>query len=436
MYHRRPEIKWMFERRKKRKIDNSESEPNVFDDLPEELKIEILRRLPTKKAAILTLVSKSWFWLITTKIFPKTNPKLPFIGVVLIGNYDSRPNTTILIEALQNSDSHSVLPSNIERDRHYPFTFFTSQHKVLMNCCNGLILFSGCNESKRSFNYSYIVYNPLTNQWVDFDYVVNKPYVTAKSTMYAALAYNPSESCFYRVVQFQGFRCLNVYCSETRSWNKLRYRLPTRVSTCKTRWLKQTVFYQGALFRLSTSGHLLKFVIDKEATSIKDQAQAIDLPKFQASKHPPNSYGLNCIGLSNDQINFMAFDKELSLCIWVLSDTYEWSLRTKLSKIHEKYGMENNFCRPLAFHSYMDTVFVGAKSPHLGSLFLSLNFEKDVCSQQEDNYVIETLNLEGFQSLNWLDVAPSSFHYSHVPFANGMAKKLSLQVEEWKPEHT
>ncbi|XP_062102827.1 uncharacterized protein LOC133812991 [Humulus lupulus] len=426
--------KIMFQRRRRR--DNyTESAPNLFENLPEELKIDILCRLPTKKAATLALVSKSWLWLITTKVLPKTNPKLPFIGVVLIGSHDSRPNTTMLIETFEDSESASVLPDNIERVRHYPFSLITSR-KIVMNCCNGLLLFSRCNESKRTYNYSYIVFNPLTNQWVDFDYVVNKPSVAAKSTMYAALAYNPSESTFYRVVQFQGFRCLDVYYSETRTWKKLRYRLPNRVSTYKSKWLKQTVFFQGALHRLSTSGHLLRFVIDKEASSIKDQAQAIDLPNFEAAKLSPNSYGCYCLGLSNDRINFMAFDKELSLCIWVLTDTYEWSLRIKLSKIDEKYAMENSFCRPLAFHSYLDTVFVGTRSPHFGSVLLSLNFDKDVCSAEEDNYILEALYLEGCQSLNWHDVAPSSFHYSDVPFANGMAKEFSLQMEAWQPPHT
>ncbi|PON36033.1 hypothetical protein PanWU01x14_331340 [Parasponia andersonii] len=108
------------------------------------------------------------------------------------------------------------------------------------------------------------------------------------------------------------------------------------------------------------SRHLLRSMIDREESLIKDQAHAIDPPNFKVAKHSPNTKGYCCLGLSNDHINFMAFDKELNLCIWVLTDTCEyWSLRSRLS---------NNFCGPLAFHPYLDVVFIGINSLRLGSL--------------------------------------------------------------------
>ena len=418
-----------FKRREKKNDTNSAHQ--LFDKLPEELKIDILCRIsPTKLVATLALVSKSWYSLITTHCFPKATSKLPFIGIVLIGGYQPRPCTTILVETTQYLGSSSLLPNNVERSKHYPFNL--TSRNLVVDCCNGLLLFC-CrdDQAKRSYNYSYNVYNPFTNQWMTTNYMANKPAAatTAKSTahMYAALAYNPSESSFYRIVQFRGFRCLDVYYSETRSWKKLKYRLSNHISSYKTKWAKPTVFFQGAIYRLSMSGHLLRFMIEKEASVLKDQAQAIDLPNFEVAKN--RSKGNYCLGVNNDHINFMAFDKELNLCIWVLTNTNEWLLRSRLSKIHEMYELENNFCRPLAFHPYLDVVFVGINSLHFGSFIALLNFGKDICAHGQDEYVFEALSLHDCQPINWHDVLPFPFLYCHIPFASGLTDNIALQME-------
>ncbi|PON59392.1 hypothetical protein TorRG33x02_288760 [Trema orientale] len=177
------------------------------------------------------------------------------------------------------------------------------------------------------------------------------------------------------------------------------------------------------------SGHLLRFMIDREESLIKDQAHAIDLPNFKVAKHSPNSKGYYCLGLSNDHINFMAFDKELNLCIWVLTDTCKWSLRSRLSKIHEKYDLENNFCRPLAFHPYLDVVFIGINSLRLGSLILLLKFGKEICVRGKDEYICQNLSLLDNEHLNWHDIFPFSFLFCHVPFASRLADNIPLQME-------
>ena len=56
----------------------------LFDELPEDLNIDILRRLPTQTVAGFACVSKSWLRLITTYCFPKTttNSNLLFAGLI------------------------------------------------------------------------------------------------------------------------------------------------------------------------------------------------------------------------------------------------------------------------------------------------------------------------------------------------------------------
>ncbi|PON79094.1 hypothetical protein PanWU01x14_015950 [Parasponia andersonii] len=227
--------------------------------------------------------------------------------------------------------------------------------------------------------------------------------------MYAALAYDPSKSSFYRVVRFdQGFRYLNVYNSQTRRWKKLEFWLENDVT--KVEWIeKQSVFFQGEIYRLSMSGHLLRFVVDREV-SLKDEAQAINLPEV-ANKLYPKHY---CLGLCNDQINFMVFDNELCLCIWVLSSgTYEWSLRRRLSRIHQYFACKNSFFPPLGFHPYMDIVFVGLTSQGLKSSIMKISFGKDTASAFQ--YSCQDI-VRDMHFINWHNAVTFPLFKCSVPF--------------------
>ncbi|GMN71493.1 hypothetical protein TIFTF001_054109 [Ficus carica] len=81
-------------------------------------------------------------------------------------------------------------------------------------------------------------------------------------------------------------------------------------------WIKECVLLRGAINRLSMSGHLLRFVVDRKL-NLEYQACAIDLPAVA------KKWLHGCIGLSSAPIKFMTFDKNLCLCIWVLTGTYE-----------------------------------------------------------------------------------------------------------------
>ena len=229
--------------------------------------------------------------------------------------------------------------------------------------------------------------------------------------MYAALAYDPSKSSFYRIVGFdRDLRCLNVYNSMTKRWKKLKFWLENDVT--KAKWIdKQSVFFQGVIYRLSTSGHLLRFVVDQEV-SLTNQAQAINLPEV-ANKLCPKGY---CLGLSNDQINFMVFDNESYLCIWVLcTDTYEWSLTCRLSRILNKYYFKNSFCQPLSFHPHLDVVFVGSISQGLKSSIMQIHFDKYIGLKNETCFY----DFPDDFLINWHDVVTFPFLKCPVPFANG-----------------
>ncbi|PON97787.1 hypothetical protein TorRG33x02_063770 [Trema orientale] len=243
--------------------------------------------------------------------------------------------------------------------------------------------------------------------------------------MYAALAYDPSQSCFFRVVRFyddQGSRSLNVYNSETKGWKNLKFRLENNVA--KAEWTKHSLFFQGAMYRASMSGNLLKFVFNKEV-SLNHQAQAMDLPEVIAKKLCSKQC-YSCLGLSNDRINFMAFDEELNLCILVLiTNTNEWSLRCRLSKIHEKYKFENNFVRPLAFHPYLDIIFVGSNfraSEELKSAVIRIDFGKDIAPPSGEEYVYMASLYERSKDhiISWRNAITFPVLKCPIPFASGL----------------
>lgn len=114
--------------------------------------------------------------------------------------------------------------------------------RYTLSSCNGLHLFCCYNvaaaegNSRSETSDSYYVLNLVTYQHV----VVASPCVTSLDQTYAAIAYDASASCFFRIVQFQGFRCLNVYNSENRSWKKLTFRLEYHVVMAE--WIEEYVF--------------------------------------------------------------------------------------------------------------------------------------------------------------------------------------------------
>ncbi|PON97786.1 F-box domain containing protein [Trema orientale] len=72
---------WDNFRRKKKKSDYGNI-CYVFDELPDDLLIEILRRVPANSLVGLQCVSKSWFRFITAHCFSKANSRLRFGGLV------------------------------------------------------------------------------------------------------------------------------------------------------------------------------------------------------------------------------------------------------------------------------------------------------------------------------------------------------------------
>ena len=110
------------------------------------------------------------------------------------------------------------------------------------------------NKEPTSILCHYVVLNPLTKQF----HIMAKPNnPKRRDNFYAALAYDPSKSCHYKTVHFQGFNELDIFNSKSRDWVTLTYQLEDHV--VKACWEKRTAFFEGVLYRLSSSGHLIRF---------------------------------------------------------------------------------------------------------------------------------------------------------------------------------
>lgn len=392
--------------------------PHSFDDLPDDIAIDILCRLPTKQLPKLASVSKSWFRLITAYCFPKSmtssdhDHQLPYLGLLFrVETASQHARVTFC-----NTDSmrvHCFGSAQIPNSCSKTLPFNVSA-KSFVDCCNGLLLF--CRRSSTADRlYHYYVLNSLTKQLV----TVPKPGRTSLNA-YAALAYDPSESSYFKLVRFQGLRCLNVYRSETKTWRSFKFQLQNDV--VKAKWSEQSIYYKGAIYRLSMSGHLIRFVVDdlEEAMDVNVRARAIDLPEI--AKVSPKG----CLGLNEDSIHFSVYRKP-DLWIWVLEINnkgwcgnrndyvFEWTLKCRFSCTRIPV-LENKYCiAPLAFHPDSDLFYVGTSSQWGSSLFCLKPTNEG--RPREYHRVISYVH----GHLNWNGVFAYPFLQCSLPFATGLA---------------
>lgn len=340
---------------KRRKLSNKERSHGVFvsfDDLSDDLKIEILCKFPAKLLAKLTCVCKSWQFLIINFCFPKMASKLAYTG------YVSCVRRCINFKDVLIDEKLIAWWKTIER---------TLNERDLLDSCNGLVLgFYATARYPQSQSSSrrlcrYYVLNILTQQ---FDTITKQPHPRTSRYKYAALAYDPSKSCHYKIVYFQGFSALNIYNSKTGVWISLKYQHQLEHHVRKANWEKRSVYFDGALYRLSMSGHLIKFIVDQEITaSARVKVESIDLPEF-AKKSP-----LACIGVNQGAMHFSYSDKS-NLRIWMLrhncirtDNNYVWCLKYTIpSQAILSQMIPSTYFKPMAFHPHDDTIILSLRN--------------------------------------------------------------------------
>ncbi|XP_058782781.1 uncharacterized protein LOC131657384 [Vicia villosa] len=297
---------------KKKRTMGRRKPKSLFNKLPIALQTEIFRKLFMKEKSNAMCVSHSWRNLILTTAIPKENPLDP-----LMEPSDS-PSPYMDLKQFFNWCS-LVIGCRI-------------RPKNLIDTCNGLLLF--CRKDGQADNivhgvYHYYVINPITKQCVAVPKPVGK---ISGAYSYAALAYDYEESWFFKIVRFQGHRHINIFSSMTGTWTTLTICFPKHIN--ESYWVKKSIYLNGSIYRLSSSGHLLRIKVDPQE-DVSKQGEVIELPPdclFDNSQLNISSQDDKILLVLSRGAKFMCF--ELAECVTKGANTYTWNM--KVSKENAK----------------------------------------------------------------------------------------------------
>ncbi|KAI5420713.1 uncharacterized protein LOC127135558 isoform X1 [Lathyrus oleraceus] len=301
---------------KKKRTMRRRKPKSLFNNLPIILQTEIFRKLYMKEKSNAMCVSHSWRNLILTTTLPTKNPLDPLTEAVI------SPSPYMDIEQLFNWCS-LVMGCRIGP-------------KNLIDTCNGLLLF--CHKDGQADNivhgvYHYYVMNPVTKQCVAVPKPVPKPVgQTSGGYSYAALAYDNEESWFFKIVRFQGHRHINIFSSMTGIWTTLTIYFPEYIND--SFWVKKSVYLKCSIYRLSSSGHLLRIKVDPQE-NVSKQTEVIELHPnclFDDSHRKISLRDGKIFLVLSRGVKFMCF--ELIECVTDGVSTYTWHMN--LSKENKK----------------------------------------------------------------------------------------------------
>ncbi|CAN6335722.1 unnamed protein product [Urochloa humidicola] len=206
--------------------------------LPDDLLVEILSWLPAKSLCRFKLVSRSWRALIADPAHRRRFAQT-LSGIFFSGQWYGYRQPWGFTACGHGDDdvANSALP----------FLPSTCQEIELLDSCNGLLLLRCSNKVAHGAAPSpdppppafYVVCNPATKEWVALPQPSVEPPIR---TRYAALAFDPSVSSHYHVLQLleevnatvHVVKAVEIYSSQTASW-LLR----------ESGWERFTIYFNG-----------------------------------------------------------------------------------------------------------------------------------------------------------------------------------------------
>ncbi|KAL5707996.1 hypothetical protein ACHQM5_018838 [Ranunculus cassubicifolius] len=336
---------------------------NVDDDTLS----EILIRLPIKHMVSCKLVSKLWFKLISSLCIPR----------IQTSNLYGQWNFACLNDTPNLSLIDSCIASN------YPFS--PSLPEDFIDCCNGFLLFFD------AYLMRYCIFNPSTQQHVSFTTSSSNK----EEAQFAALIYDKRYEVVY--ISHSGF--MNIFSFTYGKWEVHKIVLDSIVAS--SGWSPRSVFFQGSVYRLSLSGHLLKF-------DVRDiSCRAIELPEVVVRAAP-----IGCLGVSQGSICYSWSDHCSFVRVWTFED--EWNLkRTICFKQFDQHPIccdhdvfsQSCVC---AFHPTSNTLFVGNSAgifsydPNTKRLESICNVTKDKMIHSGEYLVYPfSVNLTPIETYKW-----------------------------------
>lgn len=319
---------------RKRRTRRRRTPVSFFNKLPTEIQSNIFDKLPSKEQSISMCVSHQWRNIILHTTLPNDRLLQPFVTA-----HNFLPNPYRELENIFHQCSLVM---------HCEIT-----PKKLLDTCNGLYLF--CHNNGKASNiipdvYYYYVMNSKTKQCVAVQKSIGQK---SGSYSYAALAYHPKESRFFKIVRFQGYRHINIFSSKTGLWTTLTINLPQHIN--KSKWVQKSIYIKGSIYRLSESGHLIRIKVDPQE-NVSKQAEVIPLHsdclldgcRWEISSKEDQLMLVLCKGE-----NFWLY--QLIECVTNNSSSYIWDMIFHIE--NEEFLPLNTHGELLSYHPYHDLVF-------------------------------------------------------------------------------
>ncbi|CAN6165419.1 unnamed protein product [Urochloa humidicola] len=378
-------------------MDCSMKKESAVGDVPVDPLVEILSRVPAKSVCRFKCVSKPWRDIIAD---PHHRKKLP------------QAMQGLFCETYKKSgDLHSfsfidLTAGSVPLDIDPSFSFLTEQPGIhslhFSDSCNGLVLFNHLEGRERnSARLGYVVCNPTTKEWKAVP-ACGSP----TSLTYPYLAFNPSVSPHFNLVQFQLEQnekplSVHAYSSETGAWSDNQIGEQGEEGQLEG-WRgfilllgnpQKSPFVNGFLHLVVVHQDQIKIV----AVDVQGKARRmIPLPHV-----PDRSFWMCYIGESQGQLHCMtqatlnAREGKYKLSIWVLQDydAQEWVLKGTVNS-HEVFG-ENSSRRGMeefevvGIHQHRNVVFftrlsgdklVGSFTRPLGHKLVAYDMDREELS--------------------------------------------------------
>ncbi|KAG0541953.1 hypothetical protein BDA96_02G060600 [Sorghum bicolor] len=382
-------------------------EAEAVAGLPDDPLVEILSRVPVKSLCCCKCVSKAWRDLIADPLNRKKLPQtLEGFFFVVDGCDDNSDSDDRDGKGIGSDDGDGENRSDGGDSRisvhfidvfgrpprpvdHY-FPFLTelpgTEEIMLLDGCNGLLLFGCRHGSGKPSNMSFIVCNPATEQWI----AVPKP---DKEWPYSSvhLVFDPASSSHFHLVEIENmvlFETVRIYSSNSEVWSPVK----TDFGDLHIRYdLHRSAYANGMVYVVSYDGMNQILVMDVEGNTRKT---------IRAPLQKGNGFRLcyDYVGQSQGRLHLichhvdldLGYDEippenqsyELLICVLEDYDREEWVLKDTVSTLKLfgsiSPGMTNDF-EVVTIHPDYSLVFL-IDQHYKDEVLVSYNMDsKEVC---------------------------------------------------------
>ncbi|XP_074270677.1 putative F-box protein At1g60370 [Silene latifolia] len=219
-------------------------------DIPEEIQIDILSRLPPESLSRFKRVSKHWYTTLTIQAFlirhSLSYDKHPKLGFALRSRF-CRKKSIISFE-LNDDNTPKTTGSLVRVKDVYFIDFLINYYSFMSNICNDLI----CLVRNRPFSSSFSLLNIKTREFTQLPAITNKSMLISRT----ALGFDPVHKVFKvlcvihkRENEDYAISMVAVLTVGSKYWNPIEYQsLPSSLTNNIFWFWKESVCVNGVIY--------------------------------------------------------------------------------------------------------------------------------------------------------------------------------------------